>query len=299
MTRPRMFCAALLVLAMNSAHALLQPVPVGADPHFRKAPYVLDVFEVKVRAGVFLEIELSPGENDIHFAMGDREAWTVKASGNVLALKPKALRPDTNLKVWSSTSNRVYWFKLVSVKDRHDVETWHLSFDYPPDPPKPLPAPPPPNPAVVAAQLAAREERDVEHALGGGAPNAADEQRAPRERDREQVINGNYGIIGPEALTPTSAYDNGEQTVLTFAPNNPLPAVFVKEEDGSETRVPQHVENDMLIIHRVARKFVLRHLGQVACLINGSFSPTGPNSDTKTISDSVVREVRKADHVPQ
>lgn len=299
MTRMSVLCASLLALSMNSAYANLQPVPAGADPHFQKAPFVADVYEVKVKSGAFLEIELSPGENDIHFAMGDRDAWTVKASGNVLALKPKAMQPDTNLKVWSSTSNRVYWFKLVSVnpKNKKEIEAWHLSFDYPPDPPKLPPAPPAPNPAVVAAQLAAREERDIEHSLGGGPPNVVDEQPAPRAR--AQVLNGNYGAIGPDALTPTSAYDNGEQTVLTFAPNNPLPEVFVKEEDGSETRVPHHMENDLMVIHRVARKFVLRHTGQVVCLINGSFSPTGPNSDTKTISDSVVREVRKADRVPQ
>lgn len=290
-----LFCAALALAAGADAFALVKPVPAAADPHFKRAPYVNDVIEVAVRSGAYLEIELSPGEDDIKFAMGDRDAWTVKAHGNILSLKPKAAMPDTNLKVWTTKSARVYWFKLVTATKKSEAETWHLSFDYPPDPPKLAPPPPPPNPEVVAAQLAAQEEEAVEHSLGGGAPNAADEIPAPREH----VINGNYGIIGPAELTPTSVYDNGEQTVLTFAPNNPWPTIFVKEEDGSETRVSQSIENDMLIVHRVARKFVLRHLGQAACLINGSFSPTGPNNKTKTISDNVIREVKKADHVPQ
>lgn len=294
MTPRRMLCSALLALAATNAYALVTPVPSSTDPHFKKAPYVHDIYEVKVKAGIFFEIELSPGETDIKFNMGDREAWTVKAHGNIIGFKPKAAMPDTNLKVWSTTSNRVYWFKLVTVKGKEEP-TWHLSFDYPPDPPKPPPAPPAPDPEVVALQAAAREARDIEQAFGNGVPNAADERPARRE----QVLNGNYGVIGPDALTPTSAYDNGEQTVLTFAPNHPWPAVFVKEEDGSETRVPQHTENDMLVIHRVAKKFVLRHLGQVACLINGSFSPTGPNNATKTVSDNIVREVRKVSNVSQ
>ena len=284
----------VLALATSSAHALVRPVPVSSDPHFKKAPYVHDVYEVKVKGGIFFEIELSKGETDLKFAIGDRDAWTVKAHGNKIALKPKAKMPDTNLKVWSTTSNRVYWFKLVSVKGE-EPETWHLSFDYPPEPPKPAAPPPAPDPEVVAAQLAEQEERDIENALGGGPPNAAEERPAPRQH----VLNGNYGVIGPGQLTPTSVYDNGEQTVMTFAPNHPLPAVFVKEEDGSETRVSQHVENDMLIVHRVAKKFALRHLGQVACLINGSFNPSGPNNTTKTVSDRVIREVRKADDVSQ
>ena len=290
----RILCAAALAVSANAAHALVKPVPSGADPHFQRAPYVNDVIELKVKVGVYTEIELSPGETDIKFAMGDREAWAVKQNGNILGMKPKAAQPDTNVKVWSTNSNRVYWFKLVTAK-KGEAETYNISFDYPPEPPKRPAPPPPPDPQVVAAQLAAREERDIEHAFGGGPPNAAEERPATRE----QIINGNYGIIGPETLTPTSAYDNGEQTVLTFAPNHPWPAVFVKEEDGSETRVPQHTENDMLVIHRVARKFVLRHLGQVACLINGSFSPTGPNNGTKTVSDSVIREVRKVNNVSE
>lgn len=291
----RVLCCVLLALGPITAHALVRPVPVAADPHFKKAPYVHDVYEVKIKAGKFFEIELSESETDIKFAMGDRKAWIVQTKDNIIGFKPAAAMPDTNLKVWSTTSDRVYWFKLVTA-EKGETETWHLSFEYPPDPPKPVapaPAPPPPDPAVVEAQLAEQEQRDIEHAFGGGPPHAAERAPAPREF----VLNGNYGVIGPEALTPTSVYDNGEQTVMTFAPNNPWPVVMVKEDDGSETRVSQHTENDMLVIHRVARKFVLRHLGQAACLINGSFSATGPNNATKTVSDRVIREVKKGENV--
>lgn len=284
----------LLAFLASAACAVTRPVPAPADPHFQRAPYVHDVIEVVVRPGKYLEIELSPGESDIKFGMGDREAWIVKAHDNILSLKPRAAMPDTNMKVWSGTSNRVYWFKLISAKKKTEVEAWHLSFDYPPDPPKPAPAAPTPDPLVVAAQLAEREHADIEHSLGGGAPVAA-----ARPAVRDPVLNGNYGIIGPEELTPTSVFDNGEQTVMTFAPNNPMPEIFVKEEDGSESRVSHHVENEMLIVHRVARRFSLRHMGRVACLINGSFRPTGPINDTKTISSTVVRELRKGQNVSE
>jgi type IV secretion system protein VirB9 len=278
----------LLATAIN---AKTKPVPSGEDPHFQRAPYVHDVFEIVVRPGKYAEIELSPGETDIRFAMGDRDAWIIKTSDNTFAFKPKAKFADTNLKIWSPNSKRVYWFNIV-MADKKDKELWHLSFDYPPDPPK---APvtqvqPSLSPEVVAIQRAAREHEDIERSLGGGEAVHAMEMQ---EQEIERPLNGNYGIMGPDELTPTSVYDNGEQTVMTFAPNNPMPTIFVKEADGSESRVSKHVENDMLIVHRVAKQFVLRHLGKAACLINGSFNPTGPNSKTKTISDNVVREIIK------
>ena len=281
-----------LVLLASGVSAKTKPVPSSADPHFQRAPYVHDVIEIVVRPGKYAEIELSPGETDIRFAMGDRDAWIIKTNDNTFAFKPKAKFADTNLKIWSANSNRVYWFNIVMAKDKNEKELWHLSFDYPPDPAKPvLPQQQPtPSPEVVAIQRAARERDDIERSLGAG--DAVHAMEVP-EPEIEKPLNGNYGIMGPDELTPTSVYDNGEQTVMTFAPNNPMPTIFVKEADGSETRVSKHFENDMLIVHRVAKQFVLRHLGKAACLINGSFNSTGSNSKTKTISDNVVRELIK------
>jgi type IV secretion system protein VirB9 len=288
---PRLLIAAALAVCAVSAGAKTKPVPSGADPRLQRAPYVHDVIEIVVRPGRYAEIELSPGETDIRFGIGDRDAWIIKTAGNTFAFKPKAKFADTNLKIWSANSNRVYWFNIV-MAGKDDQDMWHLSFDYPPEPPKPAPAPTPvvQSPEVVAIQLAQREKEDIERSLGGGEAVHPYDVADPAPA---QPLNGNYGIMGPEELTPTSVYDNGEQTVLTFAPNHPMPTIFVKEADGSETRVSKHFENDMLIVHRVAKQFVLRHMGQAACLINGSFNPTGPNNRTKTISNNVIRETIK------
>ncbi|HYD60583.1 MAG TPA: TrbG/VirB9 family P-type conjugative transfer protein [Noviherbaspirillum sp.] len=282
----QLFFMLMLVLAVQ-AHARVKPVPSPHDPHFQSVPYTHEIVDIIVRPGKFAEIQFHPDETDILYGIGDRDAWTIKVAGNLFAFKPKAAFADTNLKIWSPKTKRVYWFNVIMARRPQTAELWHLDIDYPPDPPKPPPAP---NPEVVALQLAVQEKNEVERRLGGGPQYEVE----PVEARSERTLNGNYGIIGPEELQPTSVYDNGEQTVLTFAPNNPMPSIFVKESDGTETIVPKHVENDMLIVHRVAKRFVLRHNGKVACLINGSFSPTGPNNKTKTISDSVIRETRKA-----
>lgn len=290
------FVAILIAFASVTGNAKIRPVPSNSDGHFQRAPYVHDVIEIVVRPGRFAEIVLSSEEDDIQFAIGDRKAWTIKTSGNIFGFKPNAAIADTNLKIWSEKKKRVYWFNIVMAK-KNDVELWHLDFDYPPEP---IASPAPPSPEVIAIRRAVQERarinqehEDIERSLGSGEAIVAAEEEMEDHAPARRILNGNYGVIGPEELTPTSVYDNGEQTVLTFAPNNPLPAIFVKEADGSETRVPKHVENDMLIVHRVARQFVLRHLGKALCLINGSFVAAGPNNETKTVSQDVVRELVK------
>ncbi len=285
----------ILAVAMTCslfAHAEITPIPSTIDPRFQKLKYTTDIIKIQARVGRVLEIELSPKENDIKFAIGDRNAWIIATEGNKFYLKPKAAFGDTNLKLWSTKSDRKYWFDIVMAKDGNKVVPYQLTFDYPPDPPAPPPAI---NPEIMAIQLAAQQKQDVENHLGSSLPvqSQSQEQGDDELEPRERVINGNYGIIGPEELTPTSVYDNGETTAITFAPNNPMPTIFAKEADGSEARVNFNVENDILIVHRVARKFMLRRGTAVACLINGSFNATGSNSKTNTVSDYVRREIIK------
>jgi type IV secretion system protein VirB9 len=278
---------AALMICTTLAHALVRPTPSKSDPHFQRTKYTTEIIEIRARIGKVLEIQLSPKETDIQYMIGDRDAWTIKTAGNLFTMKPKAASADTNLKLWSKNHTRVYWFRLVMVTDAKAPELWSLTFDYPPGPPPP---PPSISPAVLAVQLAAQQKEAVETNLGR---HTYEPPQAAEQTDRP--INGMYGIIGPEELTPTSVYDNGELTAITFAPNNPMPTVFAKEADGSESRVNYHIENDMMIVHRVARKFVLRRGSAVACLINGNFQPTGQNSRTHTASDFVRREVKRTD----
>jgi type IV secretion system protein VirB9 len=280
----------LAMFAMHGAQARIKAVPSRTDPHFQSVPYSNEIVEIVVRQGKFVEIQFGPNDTDLHYGMGDKEAWTVKVADNVFAFKAKASFADTNLKIWSAKTKRVYWFSIVMAQKKDTPDLWHLDIEYPPEPPKPAKPPAPPDPQVVAIRLAEKEHADVESLL---TPVAAAPAPVQDDDPRMAILNGNYGIMGPEELTPTSVYDNGEETVLTFAANQPMPTIFLKESDGSESRVSKHVENDMLVVHMVGRKFVLRRNGQAACLINGSFNPTGPNRKTNTVSNAVIRELKK------
>lgn len=273
-------CVCLAVAAPVGAAAPVKTA--GADPRFQTLQYTNDVIKVPTQIGRILEIEFDKSETSIEFAMGDREGWQVKLDKNVMYLKPKSGFPDTNLKV--ITNKRSYWFELAMATKKAPA-VWHVGFKYPYEAPLAVPIALP-DPAVIAAKNAARQRKTIEERLGAD----LNPQVVPVERE----LNGNYEVLGPRDITPTSAYDNGESTAMTFVAGKPMPAVFVIEDDGTEGRVPFHVEGNMLVIHRVAKRLVLTRGTQRATMTNHNYRPTGTNGTTNTISDYVRRDLKGA-----
>src|SRR5262249_29131577 len=101
--------------------------------------------------------------------------------------------------------------------------------------------------------------------------------------------NWDYWFCGRPELKPTAASDDGVQTRLTFAPRAELPAVFLRNEDGSESLVNFSVANGDLIVHRVARQLILRRGKLTACIVNKSFTGSGDRLETGTVSSDVER----------
>jgi type IV secretion system protein VirB9 len=281
----RAFYFAALLLCTGFVHAESLPSKSTVDSRLQYVPYTNDIIRIQTKVGRMLEIEFAKSETKIDFAMGDRDAWTVKTAGNVLILKPKAAFADTNLRV--ITNKRRYWFDLVMAPGKQPL-AYHLVFQYPDEPEEFI------SPELVATQIAVQQKKEMDGKLRE--PLDAAQARTPAmEKHEPTAMNGDYGAIGPDELTPIAAYDNGEHTFVTFAPNNPLPAIFAKEKDGSESRVNFHVEpgkDGVMVVHRVARKFVLRRGSQTLCLINGSFKASGSNGVTNTISNEVRRDIK-------
>ena len=302
------FCIGLLCMSLSFS-AVAVNAKKGEQQKNAGVDYQFQVFDyhpnettyhvIKAKIGQFTEIQFSPeeGREKILYGLGDKSAWTIFQHENTLIFKPSAAFPSTNMKV--KTNKRVYWFKLQMAQNEKEV-LWHAEFRYPDEPVvlEPIvPVVPPPSPemlAAVAAKKAAEEEKAKTALIESRFGLTEEKVDSSTTSDKQtRIINGDYGVIGAAELTPTSVYDNGEQTAITFAPNNPVPSIFYEEADGSESVVPFHFENDIMIVHRVARKFVLRRGDAVACLINGSFNASGANTKTHTISDDIVREVKE------
>ncbi|HDR9474415.1 TrbG/VirB9 family P-type conjugative transfer protein [Burkholderia multivorans] len=285
--------AALIAMcACEAAHALTVPEPTPQDKHLQVVPFTNDVIAVQGKPGMMTRIRFGDGETVTDYGMGDRDAWTVKYSGNQIAFVPKAVDGDTNMLV--ITNRHEYWFSVAmtensfelreqadeSVKKKHAggkkshlPTTWQLNIQYPLAEREAVAAS---DPKVRAEKAKARFESAFERAK------------------REGRLDADYGYIGPDELLPTAAYNNGELTFILFPSTIALPQVYEKGADGVETRVASHMEGDMLVVHTVARKLIIRRGRLAGCLIDGQYNPSGANTNTYTISPDVQRVVNPA-----
>jgi type IV secretion system protein VirB9 len=278
------------MMACGTAHALTVPVSTPQDKHLQVVPFTTDVIAVQGEIGIMSVIHFGDGEVIKDYGMGDKSAWNVKFDGNQIAFVPKAEQGDTNMYV--VTNRHKYWFSIAMTAGKYPVvgadeedtkkgrakvrqvlpTTWQLDLQYPVAEQQRVAAKDP-------AMLATKAKRNIETAF----------ERAKREGR----LDADYGYIGDDELLPTAAYNNGEMTYLVFAPTVALPTVYEKDADGTETRVGKHMEGDMMVIHTVARKLIIRRGKLVGCLIDGQFQPTGANSNTNTISPDVRRELNQ------
>jgi type IV secretion system protein VirB9 len=254
-------------LALGAAALLFAAQAVGGgapanetrDPRLRVSAYSADeIYRLKGYAGYQIDLEFEPGESFVGMGAGDLESLGFAAESNHLFLKPKAAAVDTNLTVL--TTRRTYQFEYSASAQRPDPALgeviYALRFTYPP------------NSADRAAEAL---ERRLASAAAGRPHNLA------------------YGYRGSPELKPVGAWDDGVQTRLRFKPRGELPAVFVRNDDGSESLVNFTVEADELIVHRVARRFTVRRGGLAGCIVNEDFTGSGERLASGTVTPEVER----------
>jgi type IV secretion system protein VirB9 len=266
------FVLAALMLS-SSAAAETVPAPGLVDSRIRTVVYDANqLYRLAGRAGYQLEIEFEPGERFVGLGAGDLRALTFVAEGNHLFLKPKAAHVDTNLTVL--TTARSYRFAYAasagSAGGNDSDVIYVLRFTYP-------------APAGSGA-LRSTDEGQTATADPVGKRLDAAAESAPRNLD--------YWFCGHPSLKPVEASDDGMRTRLRFAPRGELPAVFARNEDGSESRVNFSDEQGDVVIHRLARRFVLRRGKLTGCVVNAAYSGSGQQAASQTISPDVKRSTR-------
>ena len=105
--------------------------------------------------------------------------------------------------------------------------------------------------------------------------------------------NVDYWYCGSPELKPIAASDNGIETRLTFGARSELPAVFVLNDDGSESLVNFSIDEGDVIVQRIARRFILRRGKLVGCIVNEGFLGAGERLKSGTISPAVTRVVKR------
>lgn len=278
MIRKIIFATALLTGAASTATALDIPRGASQDSRVRFVNY--QPFNITRIVGTLrssVQVEFAADEVIAHVALGNSVAWEVAPAGNILFLKPRENQPVTNISVVTTRrdgSTRSYQMELT-VRDGSVAvgqnTYFYVKFRYPSD------------------EEELRRQRAAARALANHAKEADNvlalhEAYGPR--------NWRYSAQGAQALEPQSVYDNGKVTTFAFVGNQEMPAIYVENSDGSESLVPKSVDGNLLMVHAISRKFILRRGKDVLCVFNEAYDRVGINPDTNTTSPSVERIVK-------
>jgi type IV secretion system protein VirB9 len=262
-----MLAALLIALATARAHAETVPARGTIDARVRTTAFRPDeVYRLHGYAGYQIDLEFQEGEHFVGLGAGDIEALSFVGEANHLFLKPRAAKVATNLTVL--TNRREYRFDYTSLPTRPGADdpdvVYALRFTYPPD---------------LRQEATAAEAAQLEAALN----------EAALERPR----NVDYWYCGSPALKPTEASDDGVHTRLRFAAQAELPAIFVRNDDGSESLLNFSMDGGDVVIHRVARRFILRRGRLTGCVVNQGFAGGGLRLDSGTIAPGIERATRR------
>ena len=259
--------AVLFALICVPVHAETTPVAGRIDPRIRTAYFDPNqVYELYGFVGFHLDLEFAPDERFVGLSAGDPKALTYSAHGNILTLRPKVPHDEMNLTV-TTTAHRYYFDYTIAPdpnRDQTDV-MYAVRFTYPPPP--------------VSAPKTPRKERIAEDFAGAEAARAK---------------NTDYWYCGSPAIKPSAAYDDGVETHIRYGAREELPAIFIQHRDGSESLLNFTVQGDEVVIHRVARRFVVRRGSLTGCIVNKDFTGGGERLRSGTIAPDVVRERRGA-----
>ena len=260
--------AAIVSLMLQSVWALEPAIePGGAtsdhDTRLRWMLYDADrVYRLRGYVGFQIDLQFESGESFVGVGAGDLDGIAYAAQDNHLFIKPKAPRVRTNLTVL--TTRRCY------------------HFDY-----EVLSAAPPEGPAAELVY-------SLRFTYPSEPSNAADaEAAAMRELRRpSDASNRDYWFCGSPSLQPSAAFDDGVRTYLRFSPRSELPALFVRNDDGSESLLNFSLEEGQVVIHRVAERLVVRRGLLRGCIVNRSFVGGGRELQSGTVSAEVERATR-------
>jgi len=257
-------CPARLRMALLLAGAALGigvrahagSAPGAGDARIRLMSYASDeVYRLHGYVGYQIDLEFEAGETFVGLGSGDLDSLTF--------VKPRQGGIETNLTVL--TSRRAYHFDYLTSERRPDPALgdviYVLRFTYPPGPDE-------------------RASDKVERRLA--------------EAAQSRWHNQNYVYGGATQLKPVAAWDDGVQTRLRFGPQQELPAVFVRNDDGSESLLNFTVESGELVLHRVGRHFVVRRGRLEGCIVNEGFTGSGERLQSGTVAPAVQRLTKEA-----
>jgi type IV secretion system protein VirB9 len=255
-------CGAALFMLAISTQAYTEVVPPTGeiDSRVRVVAYNnQEVYRLHGFVGYQIDLQFEPGESFVGMGAGDLDALSFVAAANHLFIKPKVTQVGTNLTVL--TTKRSYQFDYTASVRRGDVAVadviYSLRFTYV-------------QPAAEGSS-AARVDGLLGRSQSAKGPNT------------------DYWYCGSSSLKPVTASDDGVHTRLRFASHAEQPAIFVRNDDGSESLLNFSMQSGDMIVHRVVRELVVRRGRLTGRIVNKSFVGSGERLESGTVSPAVER----------
>lgn len=266
----RFASAAALCIPSAAGWAFSTPRPCGSDLHVQCAIYDRnEVYQVATTRGKTVLLQFEDGESVADNGVGvggEPKAWAGGMGANWFFLQPNRANADTNLVI--VTNRRTYTLALVTAA-KDTPATWVLRFSYPE--------------AQAKAEREQASKAQRNKALGAQAAQNAE----PR--------NEAYLMRGDEALAPTALWDDSRFTYFRYASGRDLPRLFQVLPDGSEAQSNFHMEGDTVVVHAVAKAFVIRLGNAVLAIRNDGFADdVGQYNAAGTTVPGVVRVTKES-----
>jgi type IV secretion system protein VirB9 len=250
---------ALTVTAPMTALAEVYPSASRVDSRLRYTTYNPDqVYRLNVKVLHACFIEFAQGEQLKKYYTGDLDAWDVGKDGNVVAIKPKKEKSETNL-IMTTNRGRVYVFELA-VTDKAPM--YGIRFSYP--------------------------EEERKQARKKQLKQALDDSLDPA---RQGNRNYAYAGSGDTGIQPLEIFDNGSHTFMRFAESQRFPAVFATGL-GGERLVNPTVHDNWLILTRVEHQWCLRDGPAVLCIRNDGARRTLRDNPGETTHGGIMRTAK-------
>jgi len=248
-------------LAISNAYCENIPLASAKDYRIKFVEYdPYDVVKINVTQGYASQITLSEDEIIQGVNFGVKKNWEYNIYKNILYIKPK-LKTVTNSNVLLTTTKRNYNLEInVCPDDCGKKLTYNLIYTY-------------------------------------GNNKSKENQQKKEQETAKQIIknykidykNYQYTAQGNQELRPIDTWDNGQFTYLKFANNKNMPAVYLIQDDKTESLTNNHIENkNTIVIHQLAKTFILRSGRQVLAIHNENYGKNIINT-TNTASPYIER----------
>jgi type IV secretion system protein VirB9 len=293
-------------LGLQAANASGVPRPGPEDPRVRVVTYSpLGVTVVKVKRGTGTRIVLDAEERILDSAPGfssdcksATDEWCIAApiGGNQVFVRPRDNAQRNNIEI--RTDKRDYSIELIVLPDdtpgkkggQGEAPFFRVVFEYPKTPAKGEPTPE----AIRAALLQAVQATSQQ--ATAAPPSTEAQARTVLKQQVPAVRNASYSmqvLEKGEDAAPSMVFDDGRFTYFEFGGNREVPAIFAFGSDDQATRVNWHMEAPFVVVHRTARKFVLRLGGAVVGVYNEAFDRLGLETPNGSPVEAVVRDAKE------